>query len=425
LSTSSGLARTLAAFGDLLRGRILLVVVGGLICQFGLGYGYAWSHVLRDITAELGWTRAMFSTSRIPLMVMMAAASPVVGFAVVRFGARPILVGSVGLLFVAMWIQSRMNAIGDFWLGAGIQGIAAVGVGDVVVGAVVAQWVVRGRGLALGIVYAGANVAGTLLSVALPRLSETIGWREALFSAGAIGACVMLPFALWALREPRPGEAPTELQLARDVARDEKDLDALQAMRTRSFWILCFALASFFFVFVGVLDHLVSSLRDEGVERVRASDLFAIITFSAIFSKVGFGALADLIDHRRAMWLQSGMFAASTALLLALPAPVLTPIVLIGFGVSTAARDVIYPLIIDYCFGRRYLAEIYGSIMFLLWAGALGTVFGGFVFDRTGSYDAMFVTFGGLATASFIAVLFLRDERAARTTASSAPAGRS
>jgi len=139
------------------------------------------------------------------------------------------------------------------------------------------------------------------------------------------------------------------------------------------------------------------------------------VTSSAIVAKIGFGALADRMDHRRAMWLQSGAFAASTSLLFTIPTPGLMPIVLIVFGVSTAARDVIYPLIIDYCFGRRYLAEIYGSIMGLLWAGAAGTLYGGLIFDRSGSYEIVFHTFGALAVASFIACFFLRDERAVRS----------
>jgi predicted MFS family arabinose efflux permease len=234
----------------------------------------------------------------------------------------------------------------------------------------------------------------------------------------------MLPFAAWVLREPRPGDrsAADEREAA---PADERDLDVWQAMRTRSFWILCFALAVFFFVFVGVLDHLVASLQDHGIERVRASQLFALITGSAIISKIGFGALADWMDHRHAMWLQSGVFAASSALLFVLPQPGLTPLVLIAFGVSTAARDVIYPLIIDYCFGRRYLAEIYGAIMGLLWAGGAGTLYGGFVFDRWGSYAILFHTFGGLAIAAFLAVLFLRDERTVRALPSSAREARS
>lgn len=406
------LRRAAAPFAEL-RGRVLWIVVGGLICQFGLGYGYVYGHVQTDITEELGWARATFSSARIPLMVMMSIASPLVGFAFLRFGVRPILVISVVLLFSATTVLSSIQELWHFWAAAGLQGLAAVGVGDVVVGAVVTQWVVRGRGLALGIVYSGANLAGTLLSLGVPRLSAVLGWREALFIAGLVGAAVMLPFAAWILRAPRPGERSAEHEDAELLEQtSEDDLDVWQAMRTRSFWILCFALSSFFFIFVGAIDHLVPAMRDRGLDGTSAGDLFALVTGSAIVSKIGFGVFTDWLgDHRRSMWIQSGVFAASSALLYSVPTSWMTPIVLIAFGLSTAARDVIYPLIIDYCFGPRYLAQIYGAIMGMLWSGAVGTLFAGAIFDRLGSYDLAFHTSGALAIAAFFAVLFLRNER--------------
>jgi MFS family permease len=123
--------------------------------------------------------------------------------------------------------------------------------------------------------------------------------------------------------------------------------------------------------------------------------------------------IADAIDSRYAMWLQCSVFALFTWLLLALPSPVYGTAIVVGFGVAAAARDVIYPLIIDYCFGARYLAEIYGAIMFLLFMGAVGTVFAGALFDALGNYRAVFATYGALATLALLGTLFLRDERTA------------
>ena len=43
--------------GDL-RGRALWVVFGCLICQLGLGFGYVYAPLLKEISSDLGWTRA-------------------------------------------------------------------------------------------------------------------------------------------------------------------------------------------------------------------------------------------------------------------------------------------------------------------------------------------------------------------------------
>ncbi|MCA9690259.1 MAG: hypothetical protein KC636_11665 [Myxococcales bacterium] len=128
-----------------------LVVLGGFVCQLALGYGHTYGHVLNDITAELGWTRAEFSFVRVPQMIMMSVASPIAGIALARLGARPILVGSVACLLASQWILSEMGSLAAFGTAAALQGLVAVGLGDVVVGAIVARWVTRARGLALGL----------------------------------------------------------------------------------------------------------------------------------------------------------------------------------------------------------------------------------------------------------------------------------
>ena len=394
--------------------RIALIVLGGLVCQFGLGYGYAYGHIQKDITEELGWTRTMFSSVRFPQMGMMAIASPIVGWALWRIGARPILVGSVFALFACTTLLSELTTFWHFAVGAALQGIVAVGLGDVVVGAVVSQWVQRYRGVALGIVYAGSNIAGYGIAQLFPVWAQEQGWRAALFQLGAVGALLMLPFALFVLRERR-GVA---LEGASDggngavLVGSDRDLPLSVAALTRSFWILCFALAAFFFVFVGVLDHLVISLVDAGVDRAEASAALGMLNLAGIFAKIGFGVLADAIGHRRAMILQCAVFAVFTCALLALPSPAYGTAIVVGFGVAAASRDVVYPLIIDHCFGSRHLAEIYGAIMFLLFMGALGTMFAGAVFDAQASYSNAFRTYGALAVAAALAVLFLRDERA-------------
>lgn len=397
-----------------------LVVLGGFVCQLALGYGHTYGHVLNDITAELGWTRAEFSFVRVPQMIMMSVASPIAGIALARLGARPILVGSVACLLASQWILSEMGSLAAFGTAAALQGLVAVGLGDVVVGAIVARWVTRARGLALGLVFAGSNVAGYLLATALPRLAASHGWRAAVLQVGVVGAALMLPFALFVLRmprgdepgahevDPRPAAAPAP---GPAVPAARADLALADALRTRSFWILAWALGAFFFVFVGVLDHLVASLRDGGLPRTEASAALGLAVGVGLVAKPVFGAIADGIDARVALRVQFALLAIGTAGLLALPSPWLGPPVLVAFGAATAARDVSYPLAIEHCFGPRHLAEIYGALMFLLWAGAVGTLVAGHLYDAHGDYRGAFALFAALAASSFAATLFVRDER--------------
>ena len=81
------------------------------------------------------------------------------------------------------------------------------------------------------------------------------------------------------------------------------------------------------------------------------------------------------------------------------------------YGFSTAARDIVYPLIINRCFGERYMAEIYGALMLALPSGALGALLAAQVHDRQGSYELAFLLFAGLNVLTLAGLLFVRDER--------------
>ena len=115
--------------GDL-RGRALLVVLGCLICQLGLGYGYVFGPLARDIITEFGWTRAEYSAARAPQLFVIAAVSPLIGFLCVRFGARRILIAASILIGIAFLLFSRLQSLGQLYAIILLFGLALTGVGQ-------------------------------------------------------------------------------------------------------------------------------------------------------------------------------------------------------------------------------------------------------------------------------------------------------
>jgi cyanate permease len=87
----------------------------------------------------------------------------------------------------------------------------------------------------------------------------------------------------------------------------------------------------------------------------------------------------------------------------------------VAFGFATAARDVVYPLIIIESFGVRYLASIYGALMFAMApAGSLGPIFAAAIHDSLGSYRWAFAVFVATNLLALAALGFVRNERIAR-----------
>ncbi len=403
----------------LLRTRVFWVVLGCLVCQLGLGFGYVFGPLAPDILGEFGWSRTAYSGARAPQLFVIALASPLIGFLVVRFGTRQVLVAGAVCLALAYLLLSQMQTLWQLYALIVLQGLAVAGLGDITVGQAVSRWVSRHRGLALGLVYIGSNLGGALLTRGAPAIADAASWREAFLVMGIAALVVILPFAAFAVREPRPGEVePLGYEAAGPSSARASDLDLRRALRTRSFWILLAVLFTFFFYFLGMLEHLVLALTDSGMERAEAAAHFSNAIALGIASKIGYGWVADRMTPRTAIIVDYGILALSSLVLLLLPHDLFIWLFVLTYGVATAARDVVYPLIITACFGIRYMAQIYGAVMLALApGGALGPIFAAAVHDRTGSYDLAFTSFALLNLLAVAALFLLRDERSRYTGA--------
>jgi MFS family permease len=377
----------------------------------GLGFGYTFGPLARDLLEEFGWTRAMYSSARAPQLFVIAFASPLLGWLTVRQGARRILLLSTLVLGLTFAGLGRMQSLWQLTALVMLYGVSVTGVGDITVGQSVAQWVTRHRGLALGFVYTGSNLGGALFTRMAADVADAASWRAAFLALGGVALFVMLPVAFVTVRDRR---APASADGARHPAQElgsDTDLDLRAALRTRSFWILLFSLFTFFFYFLTLLEHLVLFLTDAGMPRDEAAAWFSWSIALGMVSKIALGLLADRVPYRSALILDYALLAASSCLLLALPHSTLLWIFVAAYGFSTAARDVVYPLIVMHCFGVRYMAEIYGALMLaLLPGGALGPIFAGAVHDQTGSYQLAFAVFAALNAVAVLSLLFVRRE---------------
>jgi MFS family permease len=409
----SGPPASWQGFAGDLRGRALFVVLGALLCQMGLGFSYVLGPLAGDIIDEFGWTRAMYSSARAPQLFVIAAMSPVVGALSVRFGARAVLAVGTTTLGFACLLFSAMQALWQMYALVMLLGISVTALGDIAVGQLVTRWVDRGRGLALGIVYAGSNLGGWLIVPIAVGIAARESWREAFAALGAAALLALLPAALLLIREPKRASEPADLPApSRLEIGSDADLDLGAALRTRSFWILAGALFAFFFYFLGVLDFLVLFLTDSGLPKREASLYFSHGLGIGIAAKLALGLLADRIPYKSALLLDFGLLTLSSLLLLALPdaAPIWGFVVCFAF--ATAARDVVYPLVISDCFGPRYLAKIYGALMLTLApGGALGPIFAAAAHDHFGDYRVAFYTFALLNGLALAGLCGLRRER--------------
>jgi nitrate/nitrite transporter NarK len=400
--------------GDL-RGRALWVVLGCLVCQMGPGFGYAMGALAADLLAELGWSRALYSSAQGPQALLIALASPVVGAAVGRYGARAVLSISAVIIAGGYAGVAAMQTWWQFALAWGVIGLGVAGLGDIAVGAAVAAWTVRRRAIALGIAYTGSNLGGAIATRGASEIAGATSWRVAVAVLAATCLALLLPAAWFAVRD-RAAESPRADDGVDPALLEEPGLGTAAAMRTRSFWIIAFGLLGFWAYLYALLQHFALALVDAGISREAAAGHWADVVFMGMFSKIAFGLVADRMPPRAAILFDYGLLALSSLLLLAATAAgasaaAVWSFVLL-FGFSYAARDVVTPLIVVHCFGSRHLAQIYGVLMLTILPGSnLGGILTGWTHDATGSYAPAFAVLAATNALSFASLFAVRDER--------------
>lgn len=382
------------------------VLVACLVCQMGLGLGgYVFAVFLKPIVADMGWSRTAFAAAGGPLLLAMAAASPVVGALTERVGGRPVFAGGITLVALALLGLSQMTTLWEFALLGLVLGVGVTGLGDVPAGAVVSRWFPpHRRGLALGLVYTGSNLGGVLVPLVAAAVAGAWSWRTALIVLAIGGWSVILPVALLGVRDGHetiaanvPGPVTTGLTLA-------------EARRTPSFWLLAVVLFAFYFYYIGVNQHLVAFLSDAGFSDAQAARRFSAAVAVGIAGKIVMGLLADRLDAHRAAGVTFGLLTAGSFLLLVVErTPSALPVFLAVHGFTTAAENVLLPLLVASCFGVRHLAQIYGALMMVLLPGGVaGPTVAGWVHDVTGSYRTAFATFAVLNLLALLALARLR-----------------
>ena len=376
-----------------------VLVLACLGCQIGMGAGgYIFPVFLKPVTDDIGWSRTAYALANPIMSTSVALVGPLVGWLADRRGPRPVLVAGSLLMSGALVAAGQMQTTGQFYAVALAVGVAVACLGDLPTGAAIAGRFRDGRGLALGMVYIGSNIGGTLVPLVGMALASGTSWRTAFTGIGGVLWIFLLPLALSVGRPRRP---------APEAGDDEAAFNWREAFRQRDFWLLFWVLFAFYLYRLGLNTHLVAFLSDLGYSQLGAAGGFSLMLALGIAGKLLAGALADRLGARPAVIGNFTVIAVASLLLLVPQVPGAMVAFLVLHGFATAAEDVVVPLIVAQRFGSQHLGRVYGLLLLaLVPGGAIGPIVAGRVFDLTGSYTPVFVAFA-LANCTAVAALAL------------------
>jgi len=362
-----------------------LLICGATIVTLSMGIRHGFGLWLQPITQARDWSRETFAFAIAIQNLVWGFAGIFAGMAADRFGAfRVILVGAciyaLGLVGMAQATTPLL-----FTLSSGVLiGIAQAGTTYAVIYGVIGRNVsAERRSWAMGVAAAAGSFGQFLMVPTEGFLISHFGWQQALVFLG-MAALMIIPLA-WGLREPGFVGAGT-------ARRDQTILQALkEAFKYPSFQLLMagYFVCGFQVVFIGV--HMPSYLKDKGLSPQVASYALALIGLFNVFGTYAAGVLGQRMQKKNI--LAFIYFARSVAISLFLIAP-LTPASVYVFSsvMGLLWLSTVPPTnaTVAQIFGVAHLSMLSGFVFFSHQIGSfMGVWLGGFLYDRTGSYDVV------------------------------------
>ena len=386
------------------------------------------------MSQELGWSRTLIAGAVSAGALASMALSPVVGWAIDRFGARPVLVAGVLTVGAAMTSLAWATIPVTFYLAYAAGRVVFHTAAPNGAGTVTSRWFIRMRGRAIGVVYLIGALGGVVFTMSAAVIIDSYGVATAWITVGVIVLAVaLLPNLLLVAERPeqlglrpdggsgvRPHPNPLPEgegiccmpldgeEVSPPIAGDDS-WSLRETARTAAFWILVAMGFATFFVHAGINVHIAAYLRDQGLSLTNAA---AVVTASWIVSAAGSVGWGWLMERVSARIMYSAMLAllSGSVLLLFLVDNIVgafAAAVLIG---TVAAGGNIIPTVVyaDY-FGRESLGKIRGvAELGVLIGQSTGPLLAGVVFDLRGSYSLIFIAYAAIAAAASVIVLYAR-----------------
>jgi MFS family permease len=388
-----------------------VLACGAAIVTLSMGIRHGFGLWLQPITQAQGWDRGTFALALAIQNLAWGCFGIFAGMVADRFGAfRVLVVGSLlyGLGLAGMALSN--NAL-LFALTTGVLiGAAQAGTTYAVVYGVIGRQVdAAKRSWAMGVAAAAGSFGQFLMVPVEGFLIQHAGWQQALLTL-AVFVLLISPLA-FGLREPgfSAGAAPRREQTVGQALREAFKYPSFQLLMAGYF------VCGFQVVFIGV--HMPSYLKDKGLSPQVASYALALIGLFNVFGTYIAGTLGQKLAKRKILAFIYIGRAVAIALFLWAPLTPMSVYIFSGvMGILWLSTVPPTNATIAQIFGVAHLSMLGGFVFFSHQIGSfLGVWLGGFLYDRTGSYDIVWYLAIALGIFAAIVNLPVREAPISRT----------
>jgi len=395
----------------------VIIACGCLMAILTFGPRSSMGFFLQPMTQELGFGRDVFSLAIAIQNLLWGAALPFVGAIADRYGtAVPLAVGAVvyaaGLALMAVSATPGMLHLSTGVLvGFGLAGASFTLVLAAFGKLLPEQW----RGFAFGIGTASGSFGQFLFSPLAVGLLKAVGWHNTLLIF-AVMVLLVLPLAFVVATPP--------MDMGAGATRKPQSFrEALgEAFGHGSYVLLVLGFFTCGFHIAFITVHLPPYLVDRGLDVSWGGWVLAFIGLFNIVGAIGSGLLGNRFPKR---YLLSVIYFLRAVAIAAFVLAPMSPLSALAFG---AAMGVLWlstvPLtsgLVQLMFGPRFMATLFGFVFFSHQVGAfIGVWLGGFLYERTHSYDVVWWLAVGLGIFAALVNLPIRERPVERLAAAPA-----
>jgi sugar phosphate permease len=402
-----------------------ILVLGSLILAVGSGILYHGFTVFflplkRDLALSSAAVSLLYGAARLEGGVE----GPLVGYLIDRFGPRVVIIGGAAMAGVGLILLSTVDGFLSFFFVY----IFIVSLGYNAgffhpIYAMVNSWFIRHRGFGFATVGAASSIGGMILAPFLSYLILNFGWRLGAVIGGILMLAIAIPAAIPIHRRPeaiglypdgRRPETPTDQEEKFPTNRlDQPDFSVREALRTWNYWLLFSAITLRILVTVPLIIHFIPILAWKGMSEAAGAYLVSLYAFCSIVTTLTTGWLGD--RWNKSIICSFGVLPTILAMILLILSRSADALFLfpVGLAITAGTIPLNWALIGDF-FGRRS----YGTLRGIMGVGyGMGTflspIYAGWIFDRTGSYEYVLLTFiiAHLFASSVFAALYFRSRR--------------
>ena len=362
-----------------------VLICGATIVTLSMGIRHGFGLWLQPITQAQNWTRENFAFAIAIQNIAWGISGIFAGMVADRFGAFRVII--VGAILYALGLVGMAHSPTPFLftMSAGVLiGMAQAGTTYAVIYGVIGRNVPADRrSWAMGVAAAAGSFGQFLMVPTEGFLISRFGWQEALVILG-IASLLIVPLS-WGLREPGFGAGTA-------APREQSILQALrEAFKYPSFQLLMagYFVCGFQVVFIGV--HMPSYLKDKGLSPQVASYALALIGLFNVFGTYAAGALGQRMPKKNILSFIYFARAAAISVFLLVPlSPVSVYVFASAMGLLWLSTVPPTNATVAQIFGVAHLSMLGGFVFFSHQVGSfMGVWLGGFLYDRTGSYDVV------------------------------------